>query len=231
MIRKALLLVPVLALAASAHAQAPGQFSVYGTVTLDHLTGVNSSPILQTLSPAPCTGSATATANCTAYKSSVDPIGFTGGVSYDIKQFGPVLLSADVRAVVASSHQGAQKSAEGAGTHIYSYLGGVRGTFHTPLTILRPYAQVSAGYARSNYGVLTDAGVTNSGNPTFPGVATQNAIEYHVFAGADLRVLPLADWRVVELGYGALQSSGNFSHNYPLYTISTGIVLHFPPRP
>jgi hypothetical protein len=221
MIRKALLLSPVLVFASIAHAQ----FSVYGTVTLDHLTGVNTSPILQTLSPAPCIGSATT--DCTAYKSSVDPIGFTGGVSWDFKQVGPVLLTADVRAVSASSHQGAQADAQGSGSHIYSYLGGIRGSFHTPLSILRPYVQASAGFARTNFGVLTNA---NQAQTVYPGVPTQNAIEYHVFAGADLRFLPFADWRVAEIGYGALQATGNYSHSYPLYTISSGIVLHFPPR-
>lgn len=227
MIRKALFLLPVLALAAaSAHAQ----FSAYGTVTLDHLTGINTSPVLNTLTPAPCTG--TVTTDCTAYKSSVDPIGFTGGVSYDVKQVGPVLLAADLRAVIENNHEGAQKNSEGAGTHLYSYLGGVKASFNTPLSFVRPYVEGAVGYARSNYGVLTNAGSTNSaGNPILPGVANQGNLEYHVFAGADLRVLPMIDWRVVELGYGALHELGTYSHNYPLYSVSSGIVFHFPPRP
>jgi hypothetical protein len=226
MIRKALFLLPVLALAtASAHAQ----FSAYGTVTLDHLTGIDSSPVLNTLSPGPCTGAVTT--NCTAYKSSVDPIGFTGGVSYDVKQVGPVLLTADLRLTVENNHEGAQKNSEGAGTHLYSYLGGVRASFHTPLSYVRPYVEGAAGYARSNYGVLTNAGRTSSGNTVFPGTATQGNLQYNAFAGVDLRVLPVLDWRVVELGAGALHEGGNYSHNYPLYSISPGIVFHFPPRP
>jgi hypothetical protein len=226
MIRKALFLLPVLALAAaSAHAQ----FSAYGTVTLDHLTGINTSPVLNTLSPAPCTGSATT--NCTQYKSSVDPIGFTGGISYDVKQVGPVLLTADARAIVENNHEGAQKNSEGAGTHLYSYLGGVKASFNTRYSFVRPYVEGAVGYARSNYGVLTNAGnKTSGGNPILPGVSTQGNLEYHVFAGADLRVLPVLDWRVVELGYGALQAMGSYSHTYPLYSVSSGVVLHFPPR-
>ena len=226
MIRKALFLLPVLALAAaSAHAQ----FSVYGTVTLDHLTGINTSPVLNTLTPGPCTS--TVTTNCTSYRSDVNPIGFTGGVSYDVKQVGPALLTADVRGIVENNHQGAQTSAQGAGTHIYSVLGGVKASFSTPLSYLRPYVEGAVGYARSNYGVLTNAGTTNAaGNPILPGVSTQGNLEYHVFAGADLRVLPIADWRVVELGYGALNEIGNYSHTYPLYSVSSGVVFHFPPR-
>jgi hypothetical protein len=225
MIRKALFLLPVLALAAaSAHAQ----FSAYGDVTLDHMTGINTSPVLNTLTPGPCTSAVTT--NCTSYKSSVDPIGFTGGVSYDIKQVGPALLGVDARAVIENDHQGAQANAQGSGTHIYSYLGGVKASFNTRLSYLRPYVEGAFGYARSNYGVLTNAGNTVGGNPVLPGVATQNGLEYHVFAGADLRVLPVLDWRVVELGYGGLHSMGDYSHTYPLYSISSGIVFHFPPR-
>jgi hypothetical protein len=108
----------------------------------------------------------------------------------------------------------------------------VKGSFNTPLSYLRPYVEGAVGYGRSNYGVLTNAGAIHStGNAVLPGVSTQGNIEYHVFAGVDLRVLPVADWRVVELGYGALQETGAYSHNYPLYTVSTGVVFHFPPRP
>lgn len=226
MIRKALLLSPVLALAAaSAHAQ----FTAYGTVTLDHLTGIDSAPVLNTLTPGPCTSAVTT--NCTSYKSSVDPIGFTLGASYDVKQVGPALLAADLRVIVENNHEGAQTYSQGAGTHIYSYLGGVKASFNTRLSYLRPYVEGAVGYARSNYGALTNAGSTNSsGNPVRPGVSTQGNVEYHVFAGADLRVLPVLDWRVVELGYGALQETGNYSHNFPLYSVSSGIVFHFPPR-
>jgi hypothetical protein len=227
MIRKALFLLPVFALAAaSAHAQ----FSAYGTVTLDHLTGINTAPVLNTLSPAPCTSSVTA--ECTSYRSSVNPIGFTGGVSYDVKQVGPVLLTADARAVIENSRQGAQTYSQGAGTHLYSFLGGVKASFSTPLPSLRPYVEGAVGYARSNYGVLTNAGTTTaSGNPVLPGVSTRGNLEYNAFAGVDLRVLPVADWRVVELGYGGLQELGSSSHTYPLYSVSTGVVFHFPPRP
>lgn len=226
MIRKALYLLPVLALAS---ASAVAQFSAYGTVTLDHLTDINTAPVLNTLTPGPC--SSTVTTNCTGYRSSVDPIGFTGGVSYDIKQVGIALLAADVRAIVENSHEGAQNLSQGAGTHIYSYLGGVKASFTTPYSFLRPYVEGAAGYARTNYGALTNAGsTTTAGNPVLPGVSTRGNLEYHVFAGVDLRVLPVLDWRVVELGFGALQELGSYSHTYPLYSIGTGVVLHFPPR-
>ena len=224
MIRKALLLFAAFAFIASAHAQ----FSVYGTVTLDHLSGIQSSPVLNVLSPPPCTSSVTT--SCTAYKNSVDPIGFTGGVTYAIKNVGPVLLSADVRGVIESYHQGAQANAQGAGTRIYSVLGGVKASFHTPLRFVLPYVQGSVGYARSNYGVLTNATAPSLSDPTYPGIATQGNIQYSGYGGIDLRIAPVLDFRMVEVGYGVLQETGTYSHSYPLLSVSSGFVFHIPPR-
>jgi hypothetical protein len=225
MIRKALLLLAAAVFVVSAHAQ----YSAYGTVTLDHMTGIASSPVLNTLTPPPCTSadSGTPSSTCTAYRNTVDPIGFTGGFGYDFKNFGAITLGADARGVIESNKQGAQTYSRGAGTRIYSGLGGIRATFHTPVRFLLPYVEGAAGYGRSNYGVLTNAQVSSS--TTYPGVATQNNLEYHVFAGVDLKVLPVLDYRV-EVGYGALQELGSYSHSYPLYSVSTGLVFHFPPR-
>jgi hypothetical protein len=100
MTRKALLLLAAFIFAASAHAQ----YSVYGTITLDHLTGIQSSPVLNTLAPPPCTGPTTGpSSTCTAYNNSVDPMGFTGGAGYDFKNFRAFTLGADLRGVVESN--------------------------------------------------------------------------------------------------------------------------------
>jgi hypothetical protein len=227
MIRKALLLLAPFALAASAHAQ----FSVYGTVTLDHMSGISSSPVLNVLTPQPCTPALIAASTpCTSYKDAVDPVGFTGGITYGFKTIGPIRLSADVRGVIESYHQGAQAAAQGAGTRIYSGLGGLKATIHTPVSFLLPYVQGSVGYARSNYGVLTNAVLPYPTTTTFPGIPTQNNLQYSGYGGLDIRVTPLLDFRAVEVGYGALQEMGNFSHTYPILSISSGFVLHIPPR-
>jgi hypothetical protein len=230
MIRTLRLPLAVLALTLSAlSATASAQVSVYTLFTVDRMTGITSSPVLNTLSPLPCTG--TTTTNCTAYNDHVNPLGFTGGVSYDFKTFGPVTLAADVRGSITRTHQGAQTLSEGAGAHLYSGLGGLEARFHTPKRYLLPYLEGAVGYGRSNYGVLTNAGVTSNGNTIYPGVATQNNLEYHAYAGLDLKVVPSADWRVFEVGYGAAQAMGAYAHTYPIYSISTGVVFHFPPRP
>jgi hypothetical protein len=233
MTRKALPLLTALAfscLTLFAHAQT-GQFSAYGMITVDQLSGIKSSPVLQTLSPLPCSGSTVSTqsAPCTQYNNSVHPIGFTGGVSYAFKTFGPATLSADLRGSIESDKRGAQTLSDGSGVRIYSGLGGIRATFKMPKRLFLPFAEVAAGYARSNYGVLTSAQITNN-TSTFPGIPTQNNLEYHAYAGLDLRVTPLADFRFFEVGYGALQEMGSFSHTYPMYSISTGVVFHIPPR-
>jgi hypothetical protein len=221
----AVLVLTLSVLSATAHAQ----FSVYGSFTVERMTGINASPVLQTLSPLPC--SSTLTTQCTAYRDYVNPLGFTGGATYDFKTFGPVTLSADLRGVLTKTHQGAQVYSEGSGSHNYSALGGLKVSSTSLFKHVIPYIQGSGGYARSNYGVLTNAGTTSNGNTIFPGVPTQNNLEYHVYAGADLRFLPWADWRVAEVGYGAIESFGTYAHTYPIYSISTGVVLHFPPRP
>jgi len=226
MIRKALLLIPALAFAASARAQ----FSVYGTVTLNHMSGIASSPLTNTLSPEPCTAALLAAGTpCTSYKSSVDPIGFAGGITYGFKTIGPIRLSADARGVVESNHQGGQSDAEGAGTRIYSALGGLKATFHTPVRFLFPYVQGSVGYAKSNYGILTNAQITNT-TTKYPGIPTQNNLQYGGFAGLDIKMIPAVDFRIVEVGYGALMATGTYSHTYPILSISSGFVFHIPPR-
>lgn len=222
MIRRLYLPLALLVLVASAHAQ----FSLYGSVSVEKLSGIQGSPVLSALTPGPCPA---AGANCTAYNNSVNPGGFTGGVTYDIRQVGPVMLSADARGMVQTSSRGAQSYSIGSGTRIYSGLAGVRAGFQLPIKALRPYVQASAGYARSNYGVLTNASVQSSA--VYPGIPTQNNIEYHVFTGMDIHILPVVDLRLVELGYGGLSSLGTYSHNYPMYSIGSGVVFHFPPRP
>ena len=208
MIRKALPLLAALAFAASAHAQ----IGVYGSVTLNSLSGQSSSPA------APQSYTVNSVSFPITYQT-VDPIGGTGGIFYDFKTFGPVRLGADVRGVVTDGDRGAQTQFKASGVHIDSVLGGVRFVIHTPLTFIKPYVEPAVGLGKSDFGFLTDS----AARPV-----RANSLEYHLFAGADLKVLPLLDWRVVELGYGGLDSFGTDAHNYPLKSVSTGIVFHFP---
>jgi hypothetical protein len=211
MIRTLRFPLAVLALALSAlSATAHAQLGAYGMFTVDRLSGIQSSPLL----PAGV-----------VYKNFVNPSGFTGGAFYDFKTFGPVRLGVDLRGSTLNTKRGAQANSDGDGAHLYSGLGGLRVAFHTPKYYLKPYAQISAGIGRSNYGVLNNASIFQY---VRPGIQTVSNLEYHVYAGTDLQFAPWGDWRVFEAGYGALNSFGSAAHTYPILSISTGVVLHFP---
>jgi hypothetical protein len=210
-LRKAVLLVAAaIATTTIAHAQ----FGVYGTVSVNRLSGIQGSP----------------NAVGSVVNDSVDPVGGGGGVYYDFMKLGPVRLGADLRGTITTSKQGAYTTSRGAGTRIYSGLGGIRAVFHTPYIALKPYIQGSVGIGRSDYGLFTpNTTVTVAGfNAQTTGEAIHNNLEYEGFAGVDFRVLPVMDFRVVELGYGALTSFGTSGHTYPIGTISSGIVFHLP---
>jgi hypothetical protein len=213
--RKAVLfLAAAIATPTLAHAQ----LGVYGTVTVNRLTGQQSSPLAPlNADPASCQGSAAASCQV---NDSVDPIGGGGGVYYDFKTLGPVRLGADLRATITDSKQGAFTTSRSSGTRIYSTLGGIRGSFHTPWVPVKPYVQLSLGLGRSDYGLFTP---NSTGKPL-----TYNNLQYEGFAGVDVRVLPIMDFRVVELGYGGLTSFGTNGHNYPIGSLSSGVVFHLP---
>jgi len=143
---------------------------------------------------------------------STSPVGGILGVYYDFRNVGPIRIGVDLRGSLIQTKRGADADFLGAGTHINSVLGGVRLSFHTPIKVLqlKPYLQASAGLGRSDFGV---------------GQNQSNGFEYHGFAGVDIKLLPILDFRAVELGYGGLDGNG---HNYPLASVSTGFVVHFP---
>ncbi len=189
----AILVVPL-----SSHAQA----GLYGEFTASRMGGIQSSPY-----------AAYSAANG-GTRATIDISGGTFGGYYDFKTVGPVRLGADVRGVVTRSSRGGANAYVGAGSHLYSALGGVRGSFHTPVKFLEPYLVASAGLGRSDYGLLTQT--------------LNNNFEYHLFGGADLHLTSFLDFRAVELGYGGLEGG---SHHYPIRSVATGIVLHFPSVP
>lgn len=176
--------------------------------TVNRLSDIASSP----LPPPNSTDPAFARAN------TVDPLGGTGGVYYDFMKLGPVKLGADLRGSILTTKRGAYISFNGPGARIYSVLGGVRGSFQTPVRSLKPYLQISAGLGRSDYGLY---------HQTQPN-AIFNNFEYEGLAGLDIKLLPIMDWRVAEFGYGGLNPFGTYSHNYPIKQVSMGFVFHLP---
>ncbi len=199
-LRKVLLL---LAVATFITATAPAQLGVYGTFTASRLGNIKSSPEIP---------------NSNGVNNDVSPLGGTGGIYYDFFKLGPVKLGADLRGSIATTKRGAYTNANGGGARVNSALFGVRASFHTPIFhSLKPYLQASAGIGSSNYGLLYSNGVT-----------LRNNFEYMGFAGVDIPILPIMDFRLVEIGMGGLNPFGTTSHNYSLQSVSTGVVFHLP---
>jgi hypothetical protein len=201
-LRKALLL---LAVASFATATAQAQLGVYGTFTATQMTNLKSSPEATTPN---------------AINNDVAPLGGTGGIYYDFLKLGPIKLGADLRGSIVTTKRGALTNANGGGARINSALFGVRAVFHAPLfhSVLRPYVQGSFGLGSTNYGLLYGSN----------GVSLRNNFEYMGYAGVDIPLLPIMDFRLVELGAGGLNPFGTNSHNYPLQSVSTGVVFHLP---
>jgi hypothetical protein len=189
-------------------ATAQAQLSAYGTVTVRRMTDI------------PYTQGTTSFTN-----GSFDPVGATGGIFYDFRTVGPVRLGADVRGTIANSTQGAISVANAGGGHLDSGLGGIRASFHTPFVPIKPYAEGMVGVARTNFGTQFNNGLATTGLTKQTGIQLSSHLEYDVFAGVDYAILPILDFRIVELGYGAVQGSG---HTYPVQSLSTGIVIHLP---
>jgi hypothetical protein len=166
------------------------------------------------------------TGQCSSANGHVNPSGGWGGVFYDFRNFGPVRLGADVRAGALHSNKSAVTSAGGGDiTTSHSVLGGVRGTVRTPFNWLRPYGQFSLGWTRSDVSDPTLTQVNGEYEHTF-----NNFLQYEVFAGADIRLLPYVDLRAVELGIGNMNRVGNGTgtSSVGVKSIGAGIVVRFP---
>jgi hypothetical protein len=211
MIRKTVVLLAASLFAVSAHAQLAG----YATLTVSRMSSLKTSPYAAQLDK-------------NLVDDSINPLGATLGAYYDFRTLGPFRLGVDARTQLLTTKQGAESGYNGIGGRVHSYLGGVRGTFHV-YKAFDGYVQGSAGLGQSDYGFAPALIYAVDGQPNQPKahVILKNNVEYHVFAGLQLHVLPYADWRVFEAGYGALSGGG---HTYPLPSVSTGVVFHLPTK-
>ena len=215
-LRKAVLFLAAAAVATLAQPAAHAQAAVYGTFTVNQLSNIKNSPDITYCVP-PAT---TSCASIGTYNNSVVTLGGTLGAYYDFLSLGPVKLGVDARGMLSTARRGAEASSNGKGARLYSGLGGVRAVFKTRWTPIRPYVEGSAGFAKSDYGIgNTDA----AGHDKL-----YNNFQYMGYAGVDIKLLPVMDFRLVEFGYGGLNPLGTNGHNYPVKTVSTGLVFHLP---
>jgi hypothetical protein len=213
-LRKVLLLLAAI-VAASATLPARAQLAAYGTFSVNRLSNIASSP-----EPNPN--------NLGTRSDSVNPVGGVAGVYYNFAKIGPVQLGADARAVLTESKRGAYEDYNGGGTRLYSGLGGIRAQFHTKHLPLKPYIEGAAGIARTNYGLLYNEQGISSGGISGNSIILKNNFQYMGYGGLDFTLMPFLDIRVVEGGIGGINPFGTYSHNYPVYSLSTGIVFRFP---
>ncbi len=213
-LRNAVLLA-ILAAIVLLSSPAQAQTGVYGEFTVNRLGGIASSP-----QPTP---------NITSARTdTVDPLGGTGGIYYDFKKLGPVTLGADLRGSILTTRRGAYVNYNGGGTRLDSVLGGVRFVFHTRFAPLKPYVEGLAGLGRSDYGLLYGGGGVNANGIVGNSTVLNNNFQYQGLLGLDIKILPILDYRIAELGYGGLDPFGAYSHNYPIRSASMGFVFHLP---
>jgi hypothetical protein len=145
---------------------------------------------------------------CASNDGTVRSFGGTFGALYDFKSYGPVRLGVDLRGGVQNSNKSASNyiGSTDVDRH-YFFLGGVRGSVATPIKILRPYAQISAGFARTNDELTTNY---------------QNYTQVQGFVGLDVSLLPMLDLRAIEFGAGEV--FGPSSHS--IQSIGAGLVFH-----
>jgi hypothetical protein len=223
----------VLGLSAAAHAQ----FGAYGMYSVTHYSGVQ----CLTTAPINCTnGTAGISPTGAISTGHLDPTGGSGGVYYDFKSYGPVRLGVDVRGGANHANKSASGSNGGGGSAGGQFaLAGIRASTHTPITWIKPYAQVSVGWARSNVtepSCQTSQGglVLCSGPVTTPVARSYDTfLQYEGFVGVDLRVASMLDFRAIEVGIGNMNRIGSGSpqdgsSSVGVKSLGAGVVLHLP---
>ena len=218
----------VFGLAGSAYAQ----LGVYGMATGQRFSGVT------------CPSFASP---CASNDGVVRPYGGTFGIYYDFKNLGPVRIGADVRSDVLTSNKRADSSAGGEGIlRAYNTLGGLRGSFRTPIHWLHPYAEIAGGYSRNNsigqYTITSNA-LSSVSQVNFNPAIYSNYTLVKGFVGLDVAIFPFLDLRAIELGEGeafgsaanvrTVNSDGSVSQTFSPSThgtqsIGAGLVLHLP---
>lgn len=198
-VRLSLIATLSLLFACSAHARAQ-IFSIYGTVSIPHFSGVP-------------TGYACNNSGCTTQTTSITPVGFGGGITLNFLPLPFVSLGVDLRGSTKPGTTGADTG-----------LFGLKATFKPPVVKLKPYVQVSGGYFATR-----TPNVSTSPSPpytTYGGTYSNQGAMYEVIGGLDVPVVHFVDLRVIEVGGG--QALGLFNNKSSgVFTINSGIVLHF----
>ena len=199
--RKIVAIAALLLLSAVAsHAQA---VSIYATSTSAHFTNVQ-------------TGSAYTTSGYQEQYANFWASGIGGGVTLNFLPIGPVKLGFDFRGSTRPGTAGADTA-----------MAGFRVAFNPPFVHLKPYVQASGGYVATRTVNLS----TSPSNPSqiVGGTFSNNYAAWEILGGVDVPLAPILDLRLIELGGGTGMAVGLSSNppNIPLFTVNSGLVLHF----
>jgi hypothetical protein len=182
------------------HAQV---FSIYGTFSPLHVSNVETGSV------------ATSTGYIEQYTSFWTPA-FGGGVTLNFLNLHVVKLGLDARGSTKSGTTGADTA------ELSLRLG-----FQPPVLRLKPYVQGGVGYLATR---TANVGTTSIQSSTPVGGTFSNqyaTVGFH--AGVDKPLIPLLDFRIVDLGFAHAFNTGisSSANNANAFSISTGLVAHF----
>ena len=199
--RKQFVVAALLLLSAvAAHAQA---VSIYATSSSGRYTNVQTGSVL--------TGSGYQEQYANFWAS-----GIGGGVTFNFLPVGPVKLGFDFRGSTRPGTTGADTA-----------LAGFKVGFNPPLIHLKPYIQASGGYLATRTVNVS----TNPSNPsqTVGGTFSNKYAAWEVLGGVDVPLASILDLRLIEIGGGTgiiVPGTAN-APNISLFTVNTGVVVHF----
>lgn len=136
--------------------------------------------------------------------------GIGGGVTLNFLPAGPVKFGFDLRGSTRPGTTGADTA-----------MGGLKLAFAPPLIHIKPYVQASGGY------VATRTANVSAGSSG--GTFGNQYAAWEILGGVDIPLAPFLDLRAIEVGGGTGISipGSSSSQNVSLFTVNSGLVLHF----
>ena len=133
--------------------------------------------------------------------------GIGGGVTLNFLSLGPVKMGFDFRGSTRPGTPGADTG-----------MAGLKVGFNLPVIHIKPYIQASGGYVGSR-----------AVDPADLGTFSNKYLAWEILGGIDYPLVKVLDLRVIEVGGGTGMSLPGSAGgpNIPLFTINTGVVLHF----
>jgi hypothetical protein len=197
--RNFLLTVLAPLLATCAHAQ----IGIYVTSSSHHLSNVQ-------------TGSVLVNGNYQEQYTDYWASGIGGGVTLSLIPLGPVKLGFDFRGSTRPGTPGADTA-----------MGGFKVGFNLPKSHWKPYVEGVGGYVEARTVNISTTAINP--NQTVGGTFTNKYAAWEILGGVDYRLMRFLDFRLVEVGggtgIGVINASGG--RNVSLFTVNSGLVLHF----